>query len=477
MTRREFTSTALATSASVASLRTVSAATGKLNVIHIMLDDLGTFDLGCYGSKSIQTPHIDALAKESMKFTQAYAGCTVCAPARSTLMTGKHMGHTAVRTNPGGVPIQASDVTLAQVLKGGGYKCGGFGKWGLGDIDTAGVPEKHGFDRFYGYYHQVHAHHYFPEYLIDTGKKAPLAGNDGMQAQREPGPVPDKDPKTGVKHTFSHYVIRDEMLKWIRANASGPFYCYAPWTIPHGLYRIPESDPAWQLYKDKPWSINARVYASFVTMADRFVGETLALLKELKLEQNTLVIFTSDNGAANPYKGELESTGALRGQKTNMYEGGIRSPMLARLPGAIKAGSTSDLPVYFPDFMPTIAEFTGTTQHVPKGIDGISLVAELTGKKKLDRNRPLYWEFTRGHMTTEYKPSMQAMRRGKWKIVRHELNGAWELYDLMADPSETKNLASDQPKIVAEMESWVQANRSAPPPQIEPEKPKGQQWR
>jgi len=443
-----------------------------------MLDDLGTFDLGCYGSKQIQTPNIDRLAKQSMNFTQGYAGCTVCAPARSTLMTGKHMGHTPVRTNPGGVSIQASDVTVAQVLQKVGYKCGGFGKWGLGDIGTDGVPEKHGFDKFYGYYHQVHAHHYFPEYLVDTGKHAPLSGNAGMQAKREPGPVPDVDPATGAKHTFAEYVIRDEMLKWIRANKSGPFYCYAPWTIPHGLYRIPESDPAWQLYKDKPWSVTARVYAAFVTMADRFVGETMALLKELGLESKTLVMFTSDNGAANPYENELNSTGNLRGKKTNMYEGGIRVPFLARYPGVIKEGSTSDLPVYFPDFMPTFAELAGASQHMPKGVDGISLVPELTGRKKLDRNRPLYWEFGRGgNMETNYAPGMQAMRRGNWKIVRHELNGAWELYDLKADPSETKNLAAAQPKLVAELDAWVKANRTDPPPQIEPEKPKGQQWR
>ncbi len=475
MNRREFTSAAIGAAALGASKPTFAA--GRPNVIHIMLDDLGTFDIGCYGSKHIQTPNIDRLAAQSMKFTQAYAGCTVCAPARSTLMTGTHMGHTPVRTNPGGVSLQATDVTLAEALKKAGYKCGGFGKWGLGDLDTAGVPEKHGFDKFYGYYHQVHAHHFFPEYLIDTGRKAPLSGNAGLQAQRQPGPVPDTDPATGAKHTFSAYAIRDEMLKWIRASASGPFYCYAPWTIPHGLFRVPESDPAWQMYKDKPWSMNARVYAAFVTMADRFVGETMALLKELGVESNTLLLFTSDNGAANPYKEELQSTANLRGQKTNMYEGGLRVPFLARYPGVIAPGSTSDLPVYFPDFMPTIAEFAGATAHLPRRLDGISLVPELTGKRKLDRNRTLYWEWTRKHMDVNYKPEMQAVRRGNWKLVRHQLGGTWELYDLAKDPSESTDVAAANTKLVSELDAWAAANRVDPPPQVEPEKPKGQQWR
>jgi arylsulfatase A-like enzyme len=220
------------------------------------------------------------------------------------------------------------------------------------------------------------------------------------------------------------------------------------------------------------------VYASFVTMADRFVGETMGLLKELGLESNTLVIFTSDNGAANPYRQELNSTGKLRGMKTNMYEGGIRVPMLARFPGRIAAGSTSDAPVFFPDFMPTIAEFTGATQHLPKRkLDGISLVPELTGKGRINRERTLYWEWTKGHMDTNYRPQMQAVRRGKWKLVRHEVPGPWELYDLTADPSETNNLAASEPKVVKELDTWVTANRQDPPPQTEPEKPKGQQWR
>ncbi len=447
------------------------------NVIYIILDDLGMYDTGCYGSKQIQTPNIDRLAAEGMKFETAYSGCTVCAPARGTLMTGKHMGHSSVRANPGGTPLAAEDVTMAQMLKGAGYACGGFGKWGLGDIDTYGVPEKHGFDRFFGYYHQVHAHHYYPDYLIDTGKKVPLPGNRGVYSPKaKVGPYEDTGPG-GLKRQFSGYAIQEEMKKWIRAQSGGPFFCYAPWTIPHGQHEIPGSDPAWQMYKDKPWSVDARVHAAFVTMADRFVGETMALLKELKLESKTLVFFSSDNGAADTYNGALDSGGILRGKKTNLYEGGIRVPLLARLPGRIQAGSKCGTPVYFPDVMPTVAELTGTRQFLPKGIDGMSMAAELTGRGGLKAERPMYWEWNDGHFKLPYVVRMQACRRGQWKIVRHDTAKPWELYDLAADPGEKNDVAAANARVVAELDAWVRANRADPPEQFEPQKPAGQQWR
>ncbi len=464
--RREFVAGALAPAAE------------RPNVIYIILDDLGMYDTGCYGSKQIRTPNIDRIAAEGIKLTEAYSGCTVCAPARGTLMTGKHMGHSSVRANPGGVSLQASDVTIAEMLKKAGYACGGFGKWGIGDIETAGVPEKHGFDRFYGYYHQVHAHHYYPDYLIDTGRKAPLPGNRGFYAAKpNPGAFPSADPATGRQRQFSAHLIQAEMQKWLRHHKDRPFFCYAPWTIPHGDHEIPETDPAWQMYKDKPWSIDARVHAAFVTMADRFVGETMALLKELALDSRTLVMFSSDNGAADTFGGALDSAGHLRGQKTMMYEGGIRTPFLARFPGRIRPGSTSDLPVYFPDILPTIADFTGAHASLPAGIDGMSFAPEITGKARLDRDRPMYWEWNEGHFVLPYRVKMQACRKGPWKIVRQNVAQPWELYDLSRDPGEKTNLAAKNQQVVRELDAWVRANRVDPPEQIEPAKPSGQQWR
>ena len=467
LSRRQF----LAASAALP----LAAAEGKPNILHIMLDDLGTAEVGCFGSKVIRTPNIDKLATSGMKFTRAYSGCTVCAPARSTLMTGTHLGHSTVRTNPGGVSLLADDVTVAQVLKKAGYVCGGFGKWGLGDLDTPGVPERHGFDKFYGYYHQVHAHYFFPEYLIDTGKRAPLTGNEGFyDSNPQSGAFPLKGPG-GQKRQFSGYVIFEEMKKWLRSNMDKPFYCYAPWTIPHGRYEVPESDPAWALYRDQPWSMEARVHAAYVTMADRMVGEVLELLKPVLA--NTLVIFCSDNGAPRRFENELDSAGALRGQKTTMYEGGIRVPFVASWTGRIKAGTQSDAPVYFPDLMPTFAEVAGAKQHLPAKLDGLSIAPEFFGKGKIDRNRPMYWELGRNVKGGPYSVWRQAYRRGDWKIMRDDATKPWELYNLKSDPAEATNVAASNGAIVKEMEGWVAANRVDPPPQIEPDKPAGLRWR
>lgn len=477
MDRRTFTAAGLGAAGSLTGA--MQAPGSRPNVVYIILDDLGMYDTGCYGSRQIQTPNIDRLAAEGAKFTEAYSGCTVCAPARCTLMTGMHMGHASVRANPGGVSLQSGDFTLAEMLKKAGYACGGFGKWGVGDIATPGVPEKHGFDRFFGYYHQVHAHDYYPDYLIDTGSKVPLPGNRGFYSAKPPaGAFPDIDATTGLKRQFSAQLIQQEMLKWLRArDASKPFFCYAPWTIPHGSHEIPASDPAWLKYKDKPWSIDARVHAAFVTMADRFVGETLQAIAALGQESNTIVLFSSDNGAAETYGGSLDSGGSLRGKKTEVYEGGIRIPLLARFPKRIKAGSTVDLPVYFPDIMPTIADWTGTRQYLPTGIDGQSFAPEVTGGSRLSRDRAMYWEWNEDHFKLPYRVSKQACRKGRWKIVRHNASRPWELYDLSSDPSESKDLAAANPKVVAELDAWVRANRTDPPEQIEPEKPKGQRWR
>jgi arylsulfatase A-like enzyme len=378
-----------------------------------------------------------------MQFTNAYSGCSVCAPARSCLMTGTHTGHTTVRTNPGGVPILATDVTVAQLLKAAGYVCGGYGKWGIGDVGTPGVPEKHGFDDFFGYYHQVHAHNYYTENLFRNGQSVPLEGNVG-----------------GARKTYSHYVIFEEMKKFIRANKDKPFFCYAPWTPPHGTYVIPADDPAVALYKDKPWPEPVKAYAAMSSMVDRCTGETLALVKELGLDERTIIFFCSDNGPPNRNEGTLNASGPLRGQKGAMYEGGIRVPMIVRWPGRIKPGAKSDLPWYFADVLPTLTELAGA--DTPKNIDGISIVPTLLGEAAAGRKQPeheyLYWELG----------GKQAVRMGNWKAVSNKAGGAIELYDLAKDIGEAENVAAAHPDVAARMGAILKEARTEPVPQQEP---------
>ncbi len=463
--RRDFLSTiGLGIAASGLSCATnANGAVARPNLVFIMVDDMGYADLGCYGSKTIHTPCIDRMAAEGMRFTQAYSGCTVCAPARSTLMTGTHTGHTPVRGNTGGIPLGAGDVTVADVLKRAGYATGGFGKWGLGDLDTAGVPENHGFDTFFGYYHQIHAHDYFPEYLIDSGKKVDLLGN------RDRG-----------RADYSHYKIMEKTADFIRANRDRPFFCYAPWTPPHGRYEIPDSEPAWRQYRDKDWPKDAKVAAAMDTMIDANVGTILDLLDQLGIAEKTIVFFCSDNGAAKRFQGVHDSSGPLRGQKRDMYEGGIRVPMVVRWPGKVPAGVASDLPWYFPDVLPTLAELAGAGDFVPRGIDGISIVPTLLGTGSQVQHDGLYWEWPLYDWRTKTYPAdglMQAVRRGKWKLLRHKRSEPWKLYDLSRDPGEKRNLASGHPDRVEELVAWIAANRTEPRPQIEPEMPPGEKFR
>ena len=433
------------------------------NIIFIVVDDMGWADLGCYGSRNIKTPNIDKMASEGIRFTQAYSGCTVCAPARSVLMTGLHMGHTSVRGNTGGIPIGKDDVTVAEVLKQAGYATGGFGKWGLGDVDTPGVPEKKGFDEFFGYYHQVHAHDYWTEYLWHNSQKVPMVGEE-LSPQR-----------------YTHYHIFEQTLRFIRQNKDKPFFCYAPWTPPHGQYQIPESDPAWQIYKDKPWPKTAKVVAAMDTMIDRNVGELIDLLKELKIEERTIVFFCSDNGAGQRFDGVLDSSGPLRGYKRSMYEGGIRTPMIVRWPGKIKAGTISDHALYFADVMPTLAELSGVPHYVPDQVDGLSIVPTLTGQQgKQKKHEFMYWEWQKynwGQRKDVPHGLMQAVRMGKWKAVRHQSNVPFELYDLSKDIGETNNLAAENPDIVVKIEAYIRGNRVEPSAQIEPDKPKGKRFK
>jgi arylsulfatase A-like enzyme len=436
-----------------------------------MADDLGYSDLGCYGQQIIRTPNIDRAAAEGVRFTNAYAGCTVCAPSRSVLMTGKHMGHTSVRSNPGGVPLLAEDVTVAEVLKGAGYATGMFGKWGLGDIGTDGVPWKHGFDEFFGYLNQVHAHFYYPRFLYRNGNEYPLAGNGN-----------------GKRTTYSHDVIAEQGLDFIRRRKDQPFLCYMPFTLPHWELLVPEDSLAeyrGKVREDRPFIDKSNhyarqdephaAYAGMITRMDRDVGRVLSLLKELALERDTIVFITSDNGGAMRIIGDdyFQSYGPFRGNKQNLYEGGIRIPMIVRWPGRVPAGQVSDLPWMFQDFLPTAAELAGVAP--PPNLDSVSVLPALLGKP-WKPHEFLYWELPDyNERTGEFRKEvpMQAVGWGEWKAVRPAADGPLELYHLKDDPGETRNLAAARPDVIRTMGSYLKTARTEPRVQRQPPPP---QW-
>lgn len=409
------------------------------NIVYIMADELGYYELSCMGNPHIRTPNIDRLAAEGIRFTQALAGSSVCAPTRCCLMTGKHSGHTSVRTNGGGTPLRADEVTIASLLKGAGYATGGFGKWGCGGRGSTGVPENHGFDVFFGYYDQVHAHSYYPPYLIRNSAEIPLDGNQG-------GSQGD---------TYSHYEIFNAGLAFIRDHQDEPFFCYLPVTPPHGLFDIPDSDPAWGWYRDKSWPEPAKRYAAMASMVDRQVGQVLEQLRELGLEQRTIVFFCGDNGGNDYFRSEDFPRGfhganvnpvtgvEFRGTKGTLYEGGLRIPMVVRWPGHIEPGQVSDLLWYFPDVFPTLAELAQV--DAPKEIDGISIVPTLLGTSTQDhpqqQHEYLYWELN----------GQSAVRMANWKAVKPRGRSSWELYDLEHDLSERHNIAEQHNEILAKM--------------------------
>ena len=442
------------------------------NIVFIMADDMGWADLGSYGSKAIQTPNLDRLAKEGMRFTDAYAGHTVCAPSRCALMTGKHTGHTTVRDNAGTAPIKDADVTIAEVLRQAGYVTGGFGKWGLGVMGSAGAAERQGFDKFFGYYHQVHAHTYYPPFLIEDGKPYHLQGNaeiyglepadlsedlSALSAYKRlspPGPFVPRTTPDG-EYQFSHDLIFERTLEFIRENRDRPFFCYAPWTPPHAFYHLPEDEPAIEIYRNKPWSDRATVHAAFVSMLDRHVGELTDLLRDLEIAEDTVVFFTSDNGASNRFEGELDSSGPLRGAKRSMHDGGIRSPLIVHWPGTIAGGVVSDHVTYAPDIMPTLAELASAREFLPEDIDGVSIVPTLLGKTgEQGSHEYLYWEWDRGGL-------QRAVRHGRWKLVS-DGQGHWQVFDLWSDLSESTDLASEHGDLIANVEEWISLNRTIP---------------
>jgi arylsulfatase A-like enzyme len=388
------------------------------NIIFIMVDDMGYHDLGCYGSKTIQTPNLDKMAAEGIRFTHAYSGDTVCASARSTLMTGTHKGKTPVRGNSGGIPLFPSDVTVAEVLKKAGYVTGGFGTWGLGNQGKDGAAERQGFDHFFGYYNQWHAHTYYT-HLYRNSEKVELNGR------------------------YTHHAIFDETIDFLEkyAGKDKPFFLYCPWTPPHSAYQIPEDEPAWQIYKDKqrPWTHAARCAAAMDTMMDRQIGEITELLKKKGVYENTIMFFTSDNGAAKRFDGVHNSSGVMKGFKRSMQEGGIRVPMIVRWPGKIKAGQESDFPWYFPDVMPTLAELAGVSKEVPDVVTGISALPTLLGEGEQTKRDYMFWQFG----------GNRAVRVGKWKGLG--MPGKLRLYDVVADPAEDKDLAAEHPELVAKL--------------------------
>ncbi|MBL7043096.1 MAG: sulfatase-like hydrolase/transferase [Pirellulaceae bacterium] len=422
----------------------VDAETLKPNIVYIMADEMGYYELSCLDSPNIKTPNLDRMASEGIRFTQALAGSSVCAPTRCCLMTGKHSGHTSVRKNDGGTPMRAGEATVASVLKREGYATGGFGKWGCGGRGSTGVPEEHGFDIFVGYYDQVHAHSYYPPYIVRNSEELALPNNHGGSNGE----------------TYSHYVIVDEAMRFIRENKDQPFFCYMPITPPHGIFDIPDADPAWQVYADQPWPEDAKRYAAMVTMVDRQVGDVFALLKELKLEENTIVFFCGDNGGADYFRDADHPRGfhganvnpktgvEFRGRKGNLYEGGLRIPMIARWPGRIEAGRVSELLWYFPDVLPTCAELTGA--EAPEDIDGISIVPELLGEKaagrKQEQHEYLYWELGQ----------QIAVRMDNWKAIQPRPNRPWELYDLSQDISEEHDVADQHADILDKMKALAE---------------------
>ncbi len=443
------------------------AADRKPNIVFIMADDLGWGELGCYGQKIIQTPNIDGLARDGMRFTQFYSGNAVCAPSRCALMTGLHPGHAYIRDNgnpkgmddlkakygwefPGQHPIPLDTATMTKSFHDAGYATGAMGKWGLGHVGTSGDPAKHGFDLFYGYYCQVHAHNHYPKFLWRNQTKETLPGNDATL--------------NGQSYSQDRFV--EEAKQFITQHQSQPFFLYLPFIVPHlsiqapeasvSQYagKIPEEEYKHTAYLKHPTPRAA--YAAMVTHMDKGIGEILQTLDQLKLAENTIVVFTSDNGATYDRLGGTDSAffrsaGDLKGLKGSLYEGGIRVPMIVRWPGRIAKDQTTDWAGAHWDFYSTMTELAGITG--PAKTDGVSFAPLLLGRSQPEHPF-LYWE-SPGY------GSQQVVRRGSWKAVRQQMAMAkrkkqpitTELYDLAKDPNEQHNVAAEHPQLLAELEA------------------------
>ncbi len=421
---------------------------GKPNIIFVLADDLGYGDLGCYGQKKIRTPNIDKMASMGIRFTSCYSGSPVCAPSRNCLMTGQHTGHTTVRQNASAItgeriPLLPTDVTVAKLLKKAGYNTAMIGKWGLGEPGSTGEPNKQGFDYFFGFLNQKRAHNYYPTYLWRNTEKVYYPENEN-----------DK------RVTYAYDLFESEALEYIDKNKNKPFFLYLPLTTPHAELLVPEDsldEYKGKFVEDKPFYADGNkegfhtqlyphaAYAAMITRMDRGIGRILSKLKEHNIDDNTIVFFTSDNGPSHAGGIDPEffdSAGPFRGGKFDLYEGGIRIPMIVRWPGKIKPGIVSERPWAFWDFMPTAADLTGTKHS--SHIDGLSVELVLFDKKA-EQHKYFYWEFKANN-----KQFLQAVRMGNWKAVRNNVNEPVELYNLKDDISEKNNVADKHPDLVAD---------------------------
>lgn len=454
------------------------------NVILIVADDLGYGELGCYGQQIIKTPNIDDLAQQGLRFTQFYAGSPVCAPSRCTLMTGKHTGHAAIRNNiqpknfkeirekyewetPGQQPLPADEVTVAELLQKHGYDTAAIGKWGLGMPGTTGDPGRHGFDLFYGYMCQEHAHNHYPKFLWRNDTKEILPGNDGK----------------GNGQTYSQDRFTEEALQFLHQKRDRPFFLYLPFIIPHLSIQVPdealaqyanlpENPPAYKdnyIHHPKPHA----GYAAMISYLDSAVGKIVHAVDELGLRDNTLIVFTSDNGPTYKLGGAdaeyFHSAGPLRGLKASAYEGGIRIPFIARWPGRVAAGRTSDQIAAFWDVLPTLCELT-MTEH-PSNIDGISILPTLLGQGNQAQHEYLYWEFP-----AYAQP--QAVRADDWKIIRNGVDRddpPFELYNLKNDIGEAHDVAAEHPEVVTRLAKYASEAHTPSKtfPLLPSERPKG----
>ncbi|MBT3278258.1 MAG: arylsulfatase [Phycisphaerales bacterium] len=428
------------------------ATSSKPNVIYIMLDEWGYYELSGLGHTKLKTPNIDKLFLQGGKrMTQCLAGAPVCGPTRACLMTGKHAGHTSMRANTGSAPIRAEEKTVGDVMRSAGYATGGYGKWGIGGRGTSGVPEKHGFDEFFGYYDQVHAHSYYPPYLIRNSKEVPLEGNTGNCYNGK---------------THAHGKIWGAAMDFVKTNIAEkkPFFCYMPLTYPHGLWGFDKTDPAWAEFKDKPWTArqkkkdDAKIYAAMLFQLDRQLGEMIAMLKEKGLEENTVIFLTGDNGGQDYFQRGQKfyrrgifapnvdpKTGtAFRGGKGSLTEGGLRVPYFVRWPGTIKPATTSDHLCAFSDVMATLADIAGA--KLPAGTDSVSFLPTLLDKPGQTQHEMLYWEYV----------GQTAVRKGNFKAFRPR-GKSWQLFDLSNDISEKTNVAGKHPAILKEMIDFAEA--------------------